>query len=173
MVFYQILDGFARSGETLDFIEYDDAVSWNESCLVRGAKIHEEHVKVVKVFLEVSLDLSGGCREIYDKIGGILVLGKFLCYVAFADSPCAVQHNSRLAVACALPAEQSVVYLAFHLGFLFKMHVFYQNPTGGVKRGLVDFKGFRSRKITRFQEFREMKNHTFSRVSCPIIKEAA
>ena len=50
-------NGFASARESLDFIEDDDAVSRNERYMVGSAKIHEERVKVVKVFLEVAFHL--------------------------------------------------------------------------------------------------------------------
>ena len=65
------------------------------------------------------------------------------------------------------------VYLAFHLVLLYKTRIFCQNRTGEVKCVLVDFKGFANRKITRFQGFRESKNHTFSMNLQSLIMEAA
>lgn len=110
----KILDGFAGTRESLDFVEYDDAVARDERCMIGRTKIHEERVEVVKVLLEVAFHLTRGCREINNKVRGIFVFCKFLGNPALADSPCSVQHGGGLAVAGLFPLKKGVVYLALH-----------------------------------------------------------
>ena len=161
-IFDKVLYCFAGAGETLDLVEYYDAIAGNKLSVVCGAKVEEEGVKVVKVFLEIPLYLARSRGEIDKKVCGVFVFGEFFSDVALPDATRTVKHDGGFAVAGLLPFQQSVVYLAFHGCSSCKTCVLYHATHGHVKSRMVDFKGFDRSKSTRFQRIRKAEIYTFS-----------
>ena len=56
-VSYKIFDRLPRARETLDFVEYDNALARFELNMVGTKQIHEERIKVIQIIHEKALDV--------------------------------------------------------------------------------------------------------------------
>ena len=110
----KMLDGFTRPRKTLHFVKDNDAFAFRQFYVASTFKQHEKGVKVVKIFIETTLDLCRGIGEVDQKITGIFVAGKFLGNVALANTSRSINHQCCTTIAAFLPFQHLLVYLTFH-----------------------------------------------------------
>ena len=111
----QILNRLPRPRESLHFVKYDNALPLGQLHIVGAQEIHEKRVKVLKILIEIALDLGGNLGKVNQEVRFVFIAGEFLGNPALADATRAIEHNGRFAIAHALPFKQLVVNLAFHI----------------------------------------------------------
>ena len=130
VVFNQILDGLADLGGFLDLVEDDDGLALFQADVIDELQLEEEAVAVVDMG-DGFPDFIGGIGKVDLDVGGVLVLGEFLCYGGLAYAAGAFDKKGRGAVRCLLPFLEFLVYLAFEyaLGIFHVPHFLFISQT--------------------------------------------
>ena len=113
-VLHEMLDCLPRPWKFLDFVKYDKAVPLRKVNMELGKEVHEELVKVAKVFIEVFLHLGLYDRKVNKQIRRIFTLGELLGDIALPDTSCSIEHDCRFPIAVRLPFQQGIVDFSAH-----------------------------------------------------------
>ena len=82
--------------------------------IVVTGQIHEQGVQIVQIVQKQVFDFVAHSVEINQQIGFIFCFRKFLCHIALAHTPCAINQKCRSSCTILLPADKLVVYLPLH-----------------------------------------------------------